>query len=117
MYDLEFANFGNPVFNSHEQFAFIRKHKNEVVLVVVNFYDKPVDLEVNIPFEAFQYLNLQDGNYYSARNLLNEQEEFPIQRITSAVPYRLQLPAWRGKILKLKKENVVWKSGNGKIEV
>ena len=107
MYDLEFANFGNPVFNSHEQFAFIRKHKNEVVLVVVNFYDKPVDLEVNIPFEAFQYLNLQDGNYFSARNLLNEQEEFPIQRITSAVPYRLQLPAWSGKIMKLKKENVV----------
>jgi glycosidase len=80
MYDLEFANFGNPRFNSHEQYAYFRKYKNELLLIPVNFQDKPVDLEINIPSEAFQYLNLPEGEIYSSKNLLDEVEEFPIQR-------------------------------------
>ena len=107
MYDLEFANFGNPAFNTHEQFAFIRKHRNEILLIAVNFYDKPVELEINIPYEAFQYLKLHDGDYYSVQNLLNEEEDLPIQRLTSYIPYRVNLSAWNGKIMKLKKANVV----------
>lgn len=107
MYDLEFANFGNPRFNSHEQYAYFRKYKNELLLIPVNFQDKPVDLEINIPSEAFQYLNLPEGDIYSSKNLLNEAEEFPIQRLSSKSPYRVFLPAWSGKILKLKKEKFV----------
>ena len=107
MYDLEFANFGNPRFNSHEQYAYFRKYKNELLLIPVNFQDKPVDLEINIPSEAFQYLNLPEGEIYSSKNLLDEVEEFPIQRLSSKSPYRVFLPAWSGKILKLKKEKFV----------
>jgi glycosidase len=107
MYDLEFANFGNPRFNSHEQYAYFRKYKNEILLIPVNFQDKPVDLEINIPSEAFQYLNLPEGDIYSSKNLLDEAEEFPIQRLSSKSPYRVFLPAWSGKILKLKKEKFI----------
>jgi len=107
MYDLEFANFGNPRFNSHEQYAYFRKYKNELLLIPVNFQDKPVDLEINIPSEAFQYLNLPEGEICSSKNLLDEVEEFPIQRLSSKSPYRVFLPAWSGKILKLKKEKFV----------
>ncbi len=107
MYDLVFANFGNPQFNSHKHYAYFRKYKNELLLILVNFHDKPIDLEVNIPAEAFQYLNLKDNNFYSYKNLLNETEEFPIQRLCSGSPFRIFLPAWGGKILKFEKANVI----------
>lgn len=107
MYDLVFANFGNPQFNSHKHYAYLRKYKNELLLILVNFHDKPIDLEVNIPEEAFQYMNLKDDKFYSSKNLLNEEEKFPIQRLSTRVPFRIFLPAWDGKILKLEKANVI----------
>lgn len=106
MYDLVYANFGNHFFNTQEQFAFFRKHKEELLLCVVNFHDKPTDLMINIPAEAFQYMDMEETHFYSSKNLLNENEEFPIQQLSSGNPYRVFLPAWHGKILKLKKEKV-----------
>ncbi|NLO70020.1 MAG: alpha-amylase [Porphyromonadaceae bacterium] len=107
MYDLVFANFGNQKFNSHEHFAYFRKYKNEILLIVVNFHDKEADIEIIIPSEAFQYLNMNEYDFYGSTNLLNESEEFPIQRLSSKNTYRVLVPAWNGKILKLKKKNVV----------
>ncbi|MFV0391655.1 MAG: alpha-amylase family glycosyl hydrolase, partial [Paludibacteraceae bacterium] len=107
MYDLVFANYGNPHFNTREQYAYFRKHKNDLLLCVVNFYDKPIDLKINIPEEAFQYLDLKQGEYFTSENLLNETEAFPIQQLTPEKPYQVFLPAWDGKILKLKKIKVV----------
>ncbi|MBP1664133.1 MAG: alpha amylase catalytic region, partial [Bacteroidetes bacterium] len=106
MYDLEFANFGNPNFNTHEQFAYFRKHKKELLLCVVNFQDKNVGMEINIPSEAFQYLNLVEDEFYSSENLLNSDEDFPVQLLSSQSPYRVFMPAWCGKILKLKKKKI-----------
>ena len=74
--------------------------------VIVNFYDQPIDTHIHIPAEAFQYLSLKEGDYYSAKNLLNDDEEFPIQRLISTEPYKVFMPAWQGKLLKLKKEKV-----------
>ena len=107
MYDLEFANFGNPNFNTHEQFAYFRKYKKELLLCVVNFQDKNIGMEINIPTEAFQFLDLDENEFYSSVNLLNREEDFPIQRLSSLNPYRVFLPAWSGKILKLKHEKIV----------
>ena len=107
MYDLVFANFGNPNFNTHEQFAYFRKYKKELLLCVVNFQDKNIGMEINIPTEAFQFLDLDENEFYSSVNLLNREEDFPIQRLSSLNPYRVFLPAWSGKILKLKHEKIV----------
>lgn len=103
MYDLEYANFGNEFFNTHEHFAFIRKYKDEVILIVLNFNDRPADIKINIPSEAFTYLNWAEGNRYSAVNLLNKTEKFPEQILSGGNSYRVFMPAWEGKILKLKK--------------
>ncbi len=109
MYDLMFANYGNPSFNSHEQFAYFRMYKNELLLCVVNFHDKAIDTHINIPAEAFQYLGIDENEIYSASNLLNESEEYPEQTLSSDSPYRVLVPAWDGKILKLKKNKKVAK--------
>lgn len=107
MYDLVFANFGNSKFNTHEHFAYFRKHKDELLLCVVSFHDKPAEIEITIPAEAFQYLQMKEGEYYSSKNLLNEEEVFPIQRISSGNKYKVFIPAWDGKILKLEKVEVL----------
>lgn len=104
MYDLVFANFGNQKFNTHEQYAYFRKHENDLLLCVVNFHDKSIDLEINIPTEAFQFLNLREGDSYTSENLLNSTEKFPVQSLSSKEPYRIFLPPWEGKIIKLREE-------------
>lgn len=107
MYDLVFANFGNPRFNSHEQFAYFRKHENDLLLCIVNFQDKPAEIELIIPAEAFQFLKIKEGEYYNSKNLLNENAVFPIQKLSSENKYKVHIPAWDGKILKLEKVLVI----------
>lgn len=103
MYDLVYANFNNEDFNPHKQYAYFRKYKDELILCVVNFGDRGREVEINIPAETFQYLDLPEDNYYNSVNLLNEDEEFPVQQLSSKVRYRVFVPAWEGKILKLTK--------------
>jgi glycosidase len=103
MYDLEFANFDNPMFNTHEQFAYFRKFENELLLIVLNFDDKHLDTDVRFPYEAFQYLGLEDGQNYSVVNLLDESEKIPMFTLSSNEPFKTHMPAWKGMILKLTK--------------
>jgi len=52
------------------QYAFLRKHKNEMLLVAANFDDFPVTMEVRIPAYAFEFLKLPLGSF-QAFDLLN----------------------------------------------
>ncbi|ADQ79063.1 alpha amylase catalytic region [Paludibacter propionicigenes WB4] len=103
MYDLVFANFENNKFNTHEQFAYFRKYEDELLLVVLNFDDKPLDTEVFFPFEAFQYLGLEEGQTYRIVNLLNDSDKFPLFTLSSKNPLVIHMPAWKGFILRLTK--------------
>jgi glycosidase len=104
MYDLEFANYDNPNFNSHQQFAYFRKYGNEMVLVVVNFRDIELYTEVCIPREAFMYFNIKENEAYICRNLLDENEAVTEITLTSEKPFATKIPAWTGKIIKLQKK-------------
>lgn len=55
------------------QYAFIRKYKNEVLIVAANFSDEDVKVSVNIPEHAFEYLGI-DKKKYSVTELLNERK-------------------------------------------
>ena len=103
MYDLEYANCNNPKFNSHEQFAYFRKHEDELLLIALNFYDKSLDTEIHIPSEAFLFLNLNENENYTCINLLDESEKIPTIALSSTQAFKIDLPAWKGKIIKLKK--------------
>jgi len=104
MYDLEFANYNNPKFNSHEQFAYFRKYENEILLIALNFYDKNLNTEIRIPAEAFQYLDLKEGEVYTCVNLLDETEQILPTTLSSAEVFKINIPAWKGKIIKLTKK-------------
>ena len=98
MYDLTYAQ--GEGFNKHEQFAFIRKYKKQTLLVVLNFDDRQVDLQVRIPQDAFEYLQLEAQTEAKSKDLLTGEEySFPMSAHT---PVCLTLPAWKGVILKIK---------------
>ncbi|MBO4362457.1 MAG: alpha-amylase [Paludibacteraceae bacterium] len=97
MYDLEYAQ--GEGFNRHKQYAFIRKHGKETLMIVVNFDDHEVDVPVTIPTDAFIYLQMDEKISVHAEDLLTGQiHEGPLM---ASVPFRISLPAWTGAILKL----------------
>lgn len=97
-YDLMYANSGNPYFNPNRQYAFLRKWKNEVLLVVVNFDRADQCVWVNIPVEAFKALGFEDNKPAELTDLLTG--ETTISTLTDAYPYQVKLPAYSGKMLK-----------------
>ena len=101
MYDLEYANFNNPKFNAHKQFAYIRKFEKEIIFVVVNFQDTALETEINMPAEMFMFFEMPEGNQYSCLNLLDTTELTEEIVLSSEHPFRTTLAAWKGKIFKL----------------
>ena len=61
-FDLMYVNYDNPGFDAQHCFAFIRRAKGEIVLVVVNFSAEDKHQRVRIPQHAFDYLNLPQGD-------------------------------------------------------
>ena len=97
-FDLMYANSKNPYFNTHRQYAFMRKYRNEVVLIVVNFDKNEQTVRVKIPIEAFQILDFDDNKAAVQTDLLTG--DTCISTLTTACPYQLVLPAYSGRILR-----------------
>ena len=98
MYDLEYAQ--GEGFNKHEHYAYIRKYKQQILLVVLNFDDRQCDISVRIPQEAFAHLQQPEYAMVEAVDLLTDTKyTFPLSAHT---PVCLTLPAWKGVILKIK---------------
>jgi glycosidase len=98
MYDLTYAQ--GEGFNKHEQYAYIRKYKQQILLIILNFDDRQRDISVRIPQEAFVHLHQPEYAMVQATDLLTGAEyTFPFSAHT---PICLTLPAWKGVILKIK---------------
>lgn len=71
-YDLMPANYENMAFDSTRQFAFLRGSAGELILVIANFDDHEVEVEVevNIPPHAYDFFGLPCSGSYNAMPLL-----------------------------------------------
>ena len=98
MYDLEYAQ--GDCFNKHEQFAYLRKQDEEVLLFVLNFDDREVDIDVRIPQDAFRYLEQPEWQNAAAEDLLTGKKYKQLSFCSSEVVH-VSLPAWRGVILRI----------------
>lgn len=99
-FDLTYANLNGWKFNEYKQFAFMRKHGNDLLFIVVNFDSQPIDVAVNIPSHAFDFLNIPQMDVYRAVDLLTGKDE-----IISLLPYKateLSINGYCGKILKIR---------------
>ena len=98
MYDLMYANLRNPEFNPGKQFAYVRRLGRELILVVVNFDDKDVEVGLNIPKHMFEFFGLQESCSLNADGLISGCP-FHIS-FCSNLPTHLLVPAHNGRMLK-----------------
>lgn len=82
-FDLMYANLNGWRFNEHKQYAFMRKFNNELLFIIVNFDNQPIDIAVNIPSHAFDFLQMPQIESCQATDLLTGKTE-----TISLLPYR-----------------------------
>ena len=99
-FDLTYANINGWRFNEHKQYAFLRKAGKELLFIIVNFDHISVDVAVNVPSHAFDFLQLPQIDTNPAVDLLTGKTEN-----ISLLPYKateVALEGYSGKILKIK---------------
>lgn len=87
-YDLMYVNPSSENFNNEKQFAFLRKKDNELLIVVVNFDDRDVNIQVRIPSHAFEYLAIPEKKY-KAKDLLSGDKQVIVLSNDGLVPMSL----------------------------
>ena len=87
-YDLMYVNPSSENFNNEKQFAFLRKKDNELLIVVVNFDDSDVNIQVRIPSHAFEYLAIPEKKY-KAKDLLSGDKQDIVLSNDGLVPMSL----------------------------
>ncbi len=98
-FDLMYANLNGWRFNEHKQYAFMRKADDELLFILANFDYNAVDIAVNIPSHAFDFMQIPQKETYKAIDLLTGAEETII-----LLPYKaseVKLEGYGGKILKI----------------
>ena len=104
MFDLMYVN----QHIGERQYAFMRKdcsqtrakgtdRKSDTLLVVVNFADEDVTVDVNIPNHAFSYLHLSEGTVEAVDLLTDEHVTISLQADS---PVHVTIPARGGRVLK-----------------
>lgn len=99
-FDLMYVNLNGWQMNEHKQYAFLRKAKDEILLIIVNFANMPVQIGINLPQHAFDYLEMTPNPRCIAIDLLTDKEVKIA--FTPAKPVNLSLNTWDQKILKIK---------------
>lgn len=97
-YDLMYANYENEQFDPTKQFAYLRVFKKEVLLIVANFSDEAVQINVNIPEEAVSFLKINFGQYKSCKELLTGKQR-KLKKIVET-NFETDIDAHSGKIFK-----------------
>ncbi len=87
-YDLMYVNPSSENFNNEKQFAFLRKKDNELLIVVVNFDDRDVNIQVRIPSHAFEYLAIPEKKY-EAKDLLSGDKQDIVLSNDGLIPMSL----------------------------
>ncbi len=87
--------------NGHleRQYAFLRHVAGELLLVVVNFEDRDVVTDVNIPAHAFEYLNIMEKKVIATDLLTKERLAMSLRKDGSV---KMQIAARSGRVWKVK---------------
>jgi len=83
----------------HRQYIFLRATKTARLLVVANFDDADVSVDVNVPAHAFEYLSMHE-KAYSATDLLSGAET--TLNLCSDRPVTVEVPSRSAVVYKLK---------------
>ena len=98
-FDLTYANIGGWRYNEHRQFAFVRKADREVIFIIVNFDEDPVDIAVNLPVHLFDYFKMPEMEHVKAQELLSDKSEFI--NVSPSHAMDIVIPGYSAKLLKI----------------
>jgi glycosidase len=98
-YDLMYANYENPDFNSMKQYAFVRGDYKDFLLVIANFSNEEEEVTVWIPDHAYDFFKVNQHERAIAVPLLAE-EKFPID-FSRTNPLKVKIKANDGEIYKI----------------
>ena len=98
-FDLMYANPHTEHFNPHRTYAFLRKHEDELLLVVANFDSADKQVAVNIPIHAFDYFHLPVLQDVEATELLTGATLS--LTLSPDTPTLLHVPGHSGVIVKI----------------
>ena len=97
-FDLMYVNPHTEHFNPHRQYAFLRKHENELLLIVANFDEQDTQVAINLPTHAFEYFGLPTLENIEATELLTGTTLSVA--LNAETPVHLTVPGWSGAIVK-----------------
>lgn len=83
----------------HRQYAFLRHIGHDLLLVVVNFEDHEVDVDVNLPKHAFDFLQVASGEYVATELWSKTKTNIDLHPDKAV---RLQVGANGGVVMKMK---------------
>lgn len=98
-FDLMYVNENNMSMNG-KQYMYLRKKENTLILVVTNFSDTSLKLDIRIPLHAFEFYGIPIAGFVDVTELLSGTKSK--QLLSASVPFRVDLDGWSGKILKMK---------------
>lgn len=104
-FDLMYVN--QTSMNTDKQFAYLRHHDGEVLLVAVNFDSAAAETGINIPEHAFNCIGFGEGTYQATDLLSGTSIEL---EIAPSSPLKVELPAYGGAIWQLKQKSIQKKS-------
>lgn len=96
-FDLMYVNPLSERFNPRQQFAFLRKFEDEVLLVIANFSAQPVNVEVTIPAHAFQVLDMPEKEILAVDLLTGDTLSTALKKDAA---FYAEVPAHGGRIYK-----------------
>lgn len=102
-FDLMYVNYDNPRFNPHRQYAFVRESDDDIIVILVNFGDDDVQVDVNVPGHALDYFGLEAGHAVFT-DLLTGQES--LKAFSDATPFSSHIPAHGAVVWKAAKKAI-----------
>jgi len=99
-YDLMYVNYETPGFNPDKQYAYLRKAGNEILLIVVNFENSDVEININIPDSVFEFLQILPEKISEGADLLSKEKTN--SKLNPNNLFRTNIKANAGRIYKFK---------------
>lgn len=98
-FDLMYVNLQNPDLDPHRQFAFLRHCGDETLVIAVNFSGSECHLKINIPDDAFNLLELQEGEGMCTELLSGRRMK---KRLMRREPFLTTVDAYGASIWKIR---------------
>jgi hypothetical protein len=97
-YDLMYANFDNPGFNPHRQYAFMRKSTHEALLVIVNFDAELQHVSLNVPPEAWEYIRVKSHRRHVTDLITGKWDYYYLD---TTKPFESDVPGYGAVVLRI----------------